>query len=67
MLMARDRRSKRTVHMHFVTQGGNGQPRTIVIRANSILTAMNVVDRYPEGFAINIHDVERELGETVPS
>ena len=66
MLMARDRRSKRTVHMHFVTQGGNGQSQTIVIRADSILTAMNVVDRYPEVF-VNIHDVERESGETVPS
>ena len=53
--------------MHLITQGGNGQQRNVVIRADSILTAMNVVDRYPEGFAINIHDVEREPGETVPS
>ena len=67
MLMARDRRSKRTVHMHFITQGRNGQPRNVDVRADSILTVMNVVDRYPEVFDINIHDVEREPGETVPS
>ena len=65
--MARDRRSKRTVHMHLITQGGNGQPRNVDVRADSILTVMNVVDRYPEVFDINIHDVEREPGETVPS
>ena len=44
LLVTRDGQSKRTVNMHFITKGGNGQPRTVVIQVNSILTEMNVVD-----------------------
>jgi hypothetical protein len=62
-LATRNKRStqgKRTFHIHYITQGGNGQPRAVIIQADSVLTEMKVVGWCPEISAINDHEMERE-------
>ena len=39
--------SKRTVSTHFIARGESGQPRTLIVQADSVLTETNAVDRCP--------------------